>query len=63
MKSIIEVKFKQISGQNVDNSLLALEPRLIKSTEETMKKLCDTIVKYFKDYNIIVEVSNKVKKD
>lgn len=62
MKAKINVTFKTIKGISIDNSLMSKEPRLISSTETTIEKLCDTIVKYFKDYDIVVEVSHKMSK-
>lgn len=62
MKAILKIQFKTIKGISIDNSLLSKEPKLISSTDTTIEKLCDTIVKYFKDYDIVVEVSHKISK-
>jgi len=57
MKSIITINFQRINRIKVDKSLLQKTPNLYKSTEKTLKILCEQIEKYFQDNKIEVKCS------
>jgi hypothetical protein len=62
MKAIITIEFKKIKKQRVTNTMLHQEPELLRITQKTVKVLGEQIVKYFKDYDIEVEVLSEVVK-
>lgn len=59
MKSIITINILEISGHRI--GILEKDSRFNESTKKTMKKLCETIEKYFQDYNIKVKTDFEIK--
>lgn len=59
METTIKIKFLKINGQKVNEDMIS--KRFKKATKITVKKLCETIKKYFLDYNILVSVENETR--
>jgi hypothetical protein len=55
MKALVKIKFLKIRHFTIDETLLKKTPQLEQATKDTLKKLCETIIKYFKKNKIQVE--------
>jgi hypothetical protein len=60
MKARIEINFERILRLKVNEELLKRTPKLIQSTEKTIKKLCGYLKKYFKDKKIDVKINYEI---
>lgn len=56
MKANITINFKRVSGHNVDDKM-SNDPQFRASVENTTKKLCEQIEKYFHDFKIKVRTT------
>lgn len=56
MKTMINVNFVKIAGQEVNPKLMKDNPKLVKVTTDTIAKLCEQIEKYFGDHKIVTIV-------
>lgn len=63
MKGILEIDFKEINNHKLTKEIIAREPNLIKSTENVLNGVCTSIKKYLKDFNIVVDIAYKIKKE
>jgi len=60
MRAIIEIEFEKVSGKKVDEKM-ANSGKFKKSAEKTIKKLCEQIERYFKDFKIKTKVTSKIE--
>lgn len=63
MKAEIKIKFVRINRIKVDKKMLLANPNLVKTTEKTIEKLCDTIKKYLGDYHIEIGINSRIIED
>jgi DNA-directed RNA polymerase alpha subunit len=59
MKSIIIINILEVSGHRIN--LIQHDTRFQETTKKTMKKLCETIEKYFNDHNIKVKAKFEIE--
>lgn len=52
MKARLIIQIKKIKSKKVDKEFVEKTPKLIKSTEKTIKELCKKIDEYFWQYKI-----------
>jgi len=59
MKANVSIQFLEVSGKKVDKKLES-DKQFRKSTEKTIRKLCEQIEKYFRDFKVETGVTYKV---